>query len=59
MTIFVKYLFRWNSFYDSINLLCKNIEKMDDVCAKLQMPFFTKPQDVDFLNEYCKVIAID
>ncbi|KAL4097877.1 hypothetical protein QTP88_022580 [Uroleucon formosanum] len=47
---------RWNSFYDSINLLCENIEKMDDVCAKLQVPFFTKPQDVDFINEYCKVM---
>lgn len=55
----MKYVFRWNSFYDAINLLRENIEKMDEVCAKLQVPFFTKPQDVDFLNEYCKVIVID
>jgi len=55
---FAKYVFRWNSFYNSINLF-ENNEKMDEVCAKLQVPFFTKPQDIDFLNEYCKVIVID
>lgn len=46
---------RWNSFYDSIIIVVDNIDKMDEVFNELELPLISKPREVAFLIEYCKV----
>lgn len=54
----VTYTSRWNSYYDAINCIVENIDKIDDICIKLELVSFSKPREVGFLKEYCKVIII-
>ncbi|KAF0753476.1 Uncharacterized protein FWK35_00014868 [Aphis craccivora] len=47
---------RWNSYYDAINCIVENIDKIDDICIKLELVSFSRPREVGFLKEYCKVM---
>lgn len=46
---------RWNSYYDAIKCVVNHIEKIEMICIELQLPIISKPREVAFLNEYCKV----
>lgn len=48
-------MFRWNSYYDAITCVVNHIEKIEIICIELQLPIISKPREVAFLNEYCKV----
>lgn len=48
-------MFRWNSYYDAITCVVNHIEKIEIICIELQTPIISKPREVAFLNEYCKV----
>lgn len=47
---------RWNSLFDSLQLLLSKVEKLDDICRDLGVPLFKKPSETDFLKEYCQVL---
>lgn len=50
-------VFRWNSFYDAMNVIVDNHDnKLNEICVELQLPIFSNTQEVGFLIEYCKVI---
>ncbi|XP_054290241.1 uncharacterized protein LOC129005396 [Macrosteles quadrilineatus] len=47
---------RWNSQFDAIELLVKSEDKLDSLCKDLDLPMFKRPQEIEFLAEYCKVM---
>lgn len=47
---------RWNSMFDSLQLLLSKVDKLDDICRDLGVPLFKKPSETDFLKEYCQVL---
>lgn len=49
-------VFRWNSFYDAMNVITDNHDNLNEICVKLKLPIFSNTQEIGFLIEYCKVI---
>ena len=48
---------RWNSMFDSLVCLLEfDVDKLKDLCKKLGVPEF-KDIEVEFLQEYCKVLT--
>lgn len=47
---------RWNSMFDSLQLLLTKVDKLDDICRDLDVPLLKKPSETDFLKEYCQVL---
>jgi hypothetical protein len=57
MLIFILFdcVSRWNSYYDAIKCVVNNIKIIEMICIELQLPIISKPREVAFLIEYCKV----
>ena len=43
---------RWNSLYDSVQIIVENKDKINDVMVALKLPQF-KVIEIEFLEEYC------
>ncbi|XP_060858866.1 uncharacterized protein LOC132936189 [Metopolophium dirhodum] len=47
---------RWNALYDSLSFIISHFDEVENICTDIQLPCLSKPQETDFLTEYCKVM---
>lgn len=47
--------FSWNALYDSLSFIVSHFNEVEKICIDIQLPCLSKPQETDFLTEYCKV----
>lgn len=45
----------WNALYDSLSFIISHFDEVENICTDIQLPCLSKPQETDFLTEYCKV----